>query len=348
MNSPRSMLAAAPRVALGHWPTPLTRCDRLREAVGGPTVWLKRDDCSGLALGGNKTRKLEYLLGAALADGADGIITFGALQSNHARQTAAACARLGLTCDLILVRAVDRHDVHYVGSGNVLVDRLLGATLHVVDDGDGVLDALVAITSRAEAAGRTLVTVGPGGSDATGTLGYVDGALELWTQAGEAELDVARVVVAASTAGTAAGLALGSEVARGMGGAGPLGPASDTRLDVVCVYEPAATTAATFESLLDETAARLGCEVPHPSRASVTDDQLGDGYGVPTAAAQHAIDLLARTEGVLLDPVYTAKAFAHLLACIEHGELADDREVVFVHTGGAPGLFAYAPAFEVG
>jgi D-cysteine desulfhydrase family pyridoxal phosphate-dependent enzyme len=326
-------LADAPRVTLGHWPTPLEPCHRLRDELGrGPLVWLKRDDCSGLALGGNKTRKLEFLLGAALAEGCTGAVTFGALQSNHARQTAAACNRVGLTCDLILTLAVDRTDDHYTRSGNLLVDRLLGATVHVVDDPDAAFVRFAELFGSAEERGRRLYGIGPGGSDAVGSRGYVDAAAELAGQLAGLGVDPTRVVLATSTAGTAAGLAVGLDLT-GIG----------AELDVVCVYHDAAATAAELDGLVDATAQRLGVAPPTASRRVVTDAALGDGYGVPSDAGQEAITLLARTEGVLLDPVYTAKAFGDLVGRIRRGELDDEHDVVFIHTGGAPGLFAYTP-----
>lgn len=326
-----STLEAAPRVQLGHWPTPLEPCDRLREHIGGPRIWLKRDDCSGLAIGGNKTRKLEYLLGDALAQGCSGVVTFGALQSNHARQTAAACARTGLSCDLVLTRAVDRDDVHYVGSGNVVLDRVLGATLHVVDDPDAAFVRFAELLEAAAADGRQLYGIVPGGSDPVGTLGYVRAGLELVGQLAEESLDPQRLVVAASTTGTAAGLLIGTELA-----------GSDVRLAVACVYHDREQTSEELTGLAAATVAALGGTAPDTTRLHVDDEQLGEGYGIPTSACVEAIELLARTEGVLLDPVYSSKAFAHLLRAVRDGELDDDRPVVFVHTGGSPGLFAYA------
>ncbi|MEX0768594.1 MAG: pyridoxal-phosphate dependent enzyme, partial [Microthrixaceae bacterium] len=192
----RSYLAEQPRVLLGHWPTPLQPCNRLREQIGGPLIWLKRDDCTGLATGGNKTRKLEYLLGKALAEGCDGVITFGALQSNHARQTAAACAKLGLSCDLILTRAVPRSDESYLQSGNLLLDRLLGAKLHIVKDSDEAFVTFAGLYEQAQASGGKPFGIVPGGSDSTGVLGYVQGALELAEQVQTEGLDLGTTVVA--------------------------------------------------------------------------------------------------------------------------------------------------------
>lgn len=324
-------LRSAPRFALGHWPTPLEPCRRLQDELGGPLIWLKRDDCSGLAMGGNKTRKLEFLVGRALADGCDHLFTFGALQSNHARQTAAACARAGLTCELILTRAVDRSDEHYLRSGNLLLDGLLGATVHVVEDPDEAFVRFAELHDAAVAAGRRPFTVGPGGSDPVGTLGYVAAGLELAEQARSAGLDARRLVVAASTAGTAAGLVLGAHLADW-----------DVTVEAACVYEDATTTTATLDGLIDATAAELGATAPDRSRRVVHGEPLGEGYGIPTSSARAAIDLLARTEGVLLDPVYTAKAVGYLLDRIRDRQMADGTDVVVLHTGGAPGLFAYA------
>ena len=330
-----AVLGAAPRFPLGHWPTPLEPCHRLRDAIGGPLVWLKRDDCSGLAIGGNKTRKLEYLLGQALADGCTGVVTFGALQSNHARQPAAACNRTGLTCDLILTRAVDRTDEHYLHSGNLLLDHVLGATVHVVGDSDAASVRFAELFESAKAEARMLVGIVPGGSDPVGTLGYVRASIELAEQVRPLDLDLARIVVAASTAGTAAGIVVGNELAE-------LGAV----VDVACVYDTAEVTAELLASLVASTAANLGCPIPGEDSWTIDDRALGEGYGIPTAAGQDAIALLARTEGVLLDPVYTAKAFGYLLGRIRAGAIDADRDVVFVHTGGSPGLFAYAPEFS--
>jgi D-cysteine desulfhydrase family pyridoxal phosphate-dependent enzyme len=333
--TPLEVLAAQPRALLGHWPTPLQPADRLREAIGGPRVWIKRDDCTGLAIGGNKTRKLEYLLGKALAEGADTVITYGALQSNHARQTAAACAKLGLRCELILTRLVDRTDPFYEQSGNRLLDGILGARVHECADAHETIERTVALHDEAAEEGRRVFTVVGGGSDVTGALGYVNATLELADQARAAGIDIARIVTAASTAGTAAGLAVGSVVA-------DLG----ARIDVACVLAPVAETAPLVYALGADVAELLGvadARVP----IAITDTTLGAGYGIPSLATLEAVELLARTEGVLLDPVYTGKAFEHLLTEVADGRYDEDRDVVFLHTGGSPGLFAYTPEFTV-
>lgn len=307
-----------PRVALAHLPTPLEPCRRLQAERGGPAVWLKRDDCTGLALGGNKTRKLEFLLGRARAEGAPAVVTTGALQSNHARQTAAACAHLGLACHLVLRRAVPRDDDHYRTSGNVLLDGLLGAEVTVVDTPEEAAAAMDEVVARTGA-----MPVPLGGSDPVGVLGYVAAGLELAEQLAAAGTEPAAVVAAASSCGTVAGLAIG------------LAAAGGPPVEAVAVSDDAATIEATTADLVARTADLLG--IDPPPLPTVVDGFIGPAYGIPTPEGLDAIATLARTEGVLLDPVYTAKAFAHVLA-----RPAADGPAVFVHTGGAPGLFAYA------
>jgi D-cysteine desulfhydrase family pyridoxal phosphate-dependent enzyme len=323
-----SLLEPFPRVDLGHWPTPLEPCRRLQEDRGGPLIWLKRDDCSGLAFGGNKTRKLEFLLGEALARKASGVVTFGAIQSNHARQTAAACAHVGLPCDLVLTDAVDRPTDIYRSGGNRLLDDILGATVHLVADNDA---ALMRAGELAEAdPGRYFID--PGGSSPTGALGYVAAALELTAQLGVAGLRPRELVVASSTGGTAAGLVVGL-IAAGI----------DLPVTAVAVYADAAHTAGSIERLVGDTADLLSLDSSAAGAWRVDDRALGEGYGIETAGSHAAVLELARTEGVLLDPVYTAKAFASLLA--RTGDLDPGVDVVFLHTGGQPGVFAYADAF---
>ena len=346
------------RVPLGFWPTPLTACRRLQAEVGGPLIHLKRDDHSGLAFGGNKTRKLEFLLGEALRQGAERVVTFGALQSNHARQTAAACAVVGLACDLVLVSQVDRDTAAYVGSGNLLLDDILGATVHRVADDDEAFTTALAIAEATAPAVTYLIE--PGGSNAVGTLGYVDAAHELADQLEADGITAGTLYVATSTGGTAAGLAVGLAMTSAAAGMRP--PA----VEAVCVYADAATTRARVLGLIDGVSVLLGHDylpISDPSLSlfrgarhqkdrlaaieclRVTDDGLGGGYGVVDAATEHAIATLARTEGVLLDPVYTGKAFGHLLARVAGGDLDPADDVVFVHTGGQPGLFAYPEVF---
>jgi D-cysteine desulfhydrase family pyridoxal phosphate-dependent enzyme len=301
------------RIPLGSWPTPLDPCPRLSAALGA-TVLVKRDDVGGIGLGGNKLRKLEFTLAAALATGADTIITFGGVQTNHGRLTAAACARLGLRCELVLTRAVPRSGFAYDKSGNVALDRLFGARLHVCDT-----DEEAAYTAGALAT-ATSVTLPMGGSSGLGVLGYVAAAQEIVSQLGDTQVD--RIVCAAGTGGTVAGLALGA----------------DTPITAVSVSRDAAGTRSKIEEAAGLAAKELGIDTPSLDHVQPDDSALGEGYGVPSDEVWSALRLFARTEGIVLDPVYTGTAAAALVAGVRPGET-----VVFVHTGGVPAMFGYAP-----
>jgi D-cysteine desulfhydrase family pyridoxal phosphate-dependent enzyme len=306
-------LSAFPRIPLGSWPTPLDTCPRLSAALGA-TVLVKRDDVGGLGLGGNKLRKLEFTLAAALAAGADTIITFGGVQTNHGRLTAAACARLGLRCELVLTRAVPQTGFAYDRSGNVALDQLFGARVHVCDTDD---EATYTANALANA---TSVTLPVGGSSGLGVLGYVVAARELTEQLGDQHVD--RIVCAAGSGGTAAGLALGT----------------DTPITAVSVSRDADGTREKIEHAAALAVAELGTDPPKLDHLSVDDSALGEGYGLPTDDVWRALRLFARTEGIVLDPVYTGKAAAALLSGVRAGET-----VVFVHTGGVPAIYGYAP-----
>lgn len=328
-------LGGFPKFGLIDAPTPIQRLERLERALrlgGGTRLWVKRDDL-GLGGGGNKLRKLEYLLGAALAEGCDTFVTTGGIQSNHARLSAASAARAGLACELVLARMVPRDDEEYRRSGNVLLDGIFGARIHMVDGPDAWpfaqerADAL-----RAE--GRRPYLVGAGGSSPTGCLGYAGCAAEIAAQEAELGLSFARVVIPNGSSGTHAGLAAGF-AAMGMDPArvksftvlAPLDEARRATLDLA---------RRTLE-LLDEDA-RIDSE-----GIDVAGGQRGDGYGIPTAAMLEAVRLMARTEGLLLDPVYSGKAFAGFLADAQAGATGD---FLYVMTGGTPGLFAYRSDFE--
>jgi len=328
-------LARFPRLRITHAPTPLESMPRLTQLLGGPNLWIKRDDCTGLATGGNKTRKLEYLMADALAGGADTVITQGATQSNHARQTAAIAARLGLQCHLILEdRTGYRHD-DYRNSGNVFLDRLFGARLSEVAAGTNMDEAMAQLAERLRGEGRRPYVIPGGGSNAIGALGYVTCALELAEQANNAGLAIDMLVTATGSAGTQAGLVAGLQGARtgipvlGIGVRAPK-PAQEDR-----VFQLAA-----------QTAELLGVAGAVERDAVVANcDYVGDGYGIPTAGMIEAVTMLARTEGILLDPVYSGKAMAGLIDLIRRGEMRKGQNIVFLHTGGAVGLYGYVHAF---
>jgi L-cysteate sulfo-lyase len=320
-----------PRERLAHLPTPLQFLPRLSEALGGPPIWIKRDDCTGLAMGGNKARKLEYLMGASRAEGCDGVVTFGAVQSNHARQTAAAAAALGLTCDLILVTDVDYREPAWEVSGNRLLDELLGAKIHIENNAAAAGQRLNLLLEAAQTNDRRLSVVPIGGSSATGALGYVGCAAELMMQITDWSTAPSSLVHATSSLGTQTGLLIGLQA---MG--------SSISLRSVNVSAPEERpSSAELRTLCDATASLFGVEPPADDRLCIEGGFLGASYGVPTQAMQEAVESLARLEGILLDPVYTGKAMAWLFHAIRQGHLGNERPVIFLHTGGSPGLFAY-------
>jgi len=338
-DSSTGSLDPLPRIGLAHLPTPLEALDRLSADLGGPRIWIKRDDCTGLGTGGNKTRKLEFLLGAAQAEGADVVITFGAVQSNHARQTAAACAVLGLECHLILARKVPWLDPNYETLGNVLLDHLFGAQVHLVD-ADSVTGTFRALRDDLTKSGKRPYVIPTGGSNGTGALGYVVCAEELVEQSGT-QFDLRDVIHATSSAGTQAGL---------LAGMSRLGRLSSTCIHGINVSEPAAQADAlidTIASLANDALTLLGLE-PGISPESVTVDSayLGEGYGLPTPETLAAVHRVAELEGILLDPVYSGKAMSGLIGKIERGEFEDASDVVFLHTGGSAALPVYGAALS--
>ncbi len=323
-------LTGIPRVDLATLPTPLMPAERLSERLGAE-IWIKRDDLTGLAMGGNKVRKLEFLLGDAKEQGCDVVATFGALQSNHARQTAAACAALGLECHLILTRSVPRRDSLYTSNGNLLLDELFGAEIHVCENDDAAISDAVSTVERMVAGnGQTARWIAPGGSEPIGAFGYVAAGLELADQMGQLGINVSEVFHASATGGTQSGLVLGLHLA-----------GNSAAVRGVAVYQSAPDTRSAVSLLMSESAGLLGVESPPESKIDVIDGHMGDGYGIPTDAMRNALSLFATTEGIALDPVYSGKAAGALLAAAEAGELHQATPTVFLHTGGNPGLFAY-------
>jgi D-cysteine desulfhydrase len=330
---PGTALGAIPRVDLGGYPTPLHPAPRLGEALGLPNLLLKRDDVHPLGAGGNKLRKLEFHLGAALDAGADTVITFGALQTNHGRQTAAACAKLGLRCELVLTAKVPRDGEAYERSGNLPLDRLFGANVHICRDGEETGRTYDRLIAEATQDGRKVATVPVGGSDPLGTLGYVAATRELAGQLAERGIERARLVVPHASGGTSAGVVLGSALLGGFG------------VDIACVSHPLDEANENLDELTTGAAKLLGVEAPQRDHVRMSDTTLGPGYGIPTEATWDALRLFGRTEGVVLDPVYTGKVAAALIEWAAAGRFGRDEHVVFVHTGGLPGLYGYAPEF---
>ncbi|HQP19755.1 D-cysteine desulfhydrase [Phenylobacterium conjunctum] len=328
-------LARFPRARFAHLPTPLEAAPRLGEALGGLNLFIKRDDCTGLAGGGNKTRKLEFLVGAALAAGADTLVTQGAVQSNHVRQTIAAAAKFGLACEVILEERVATNAIDYQGSGNVLLDHLLGGKSRRVPAGSDMNAALEQVAEEIRAKGGKPYVIPGGGSNTIGALGYVDCALELVRQADAQGLKIDRIVTATGSAGTHAGLVAGLALA-----------GADIPVLGIGVRAPKETQEANVHKLAVATAEMLGHGDRVTREMTVADcDYVGEGYGLVDEAVIEALKLAARTEGLLLDPVYSGKAMKGLIALAQQGMFKGET-VVFLHTGGAQGLFGYHSVLE--
>lgn len=330
-------LARFPRVHLGHLPTPLEPMDRLSDHLGGPRLWVKRDDCTGLSSGGNKTRKLEYLMADALAQGADTIITQGATQSNHARQTAAAAARLGMDCHILLEDRTGSSDPSYTLNGNVLLDRLHGASVSKRAGGTDMNAAMETLAEGLRADGKAPYIIPGGGSNAIGALGYVNCVREICEQANEIGLTIDALVHATGSSGTQAGLVTGLAALE-----------SDIHLLGIGVRAPQEKQEQMVFDLAQKTASHLECRV-EIARDSVRAncDYVGAGYGAPTEGMKDAIKLLARLEGLLFDPVYSGKGLDGLISLIKAGYFDGMENVVFLHTGGSVALFGYPDAFDL-
>ncbi len=336
MSDPLGALAGIQRRTLAHLPTPLEPLARLSAALGGPKLLVKRDDCTGLGLGGNKTRKLEFLMAEALARGADTVITTGGVQSNHVRQTAAAAAKLGLACELVLTRVVPWGGPDYELSGNIQLDRLFGAKVHLHDSDTDRSAAMETLAESLQRAGRTPYLIPTGGSNMTGALGYAAAAAELAAQAAGQGEKIAAVVHASSSGGTQAGLTAGFAA---------LDPA--VRVIGIDVDAHPQAVAAEVRRLAAEVWERLALPGSFPDdKVILQDGYAGAAYGLPTDAMAEAVQRTACLEGLLLDPVYSGKAMAGLIGLIDAGAFAADGTVVFLHTGGMPALFPYREALE--
>ncbi|MGO4440677.1 D-cysteine desulfhydrase family protein [Rhizobium sp. RAF56] len=335
-----SILDKFPRVRLMASPTPIQRLERLEQALGDRrrevAIWVKRDDLMGLGGGGNKLRKLEFLLAQARSEGCDTVIAIGGVQSNFARLTAAACARSGLACELVLAQMVPRIDDLYHKNGNVLLDNLFGARLHVLSTGDDPKQFAESRADEIAASGGRAFIATLGGSTPVGCLGYVDCAFEIAAQSAEMDIAFDRIVIPNGSGGTHAGLAAGMIVTG----------SSASRVRAHSVVSSRESTMSATADKVNAVLELLSVEKRvEPDELNVSGGQLGDGYGIPTAAMVDAVRTVARSEGLLLDPVYSGKAFAGLLSDIEDGAIPPRSNVLFVMTGGTPALYAYADVF---
>lgn len=333
-------LASFPRIRLAHLPTPLEPMDRVSKLLGGPRLWIKRDDCTGVSTGGNKVRKLEFVLADAMAKGADTVVTAGAWQSNHSRQTAAAAAKLGLKCHLLLCNLVGFTDRAYRQNGNVLLDRLHDATIHELSgpDGQEVLTYLNSevdkYTQRLKDQGARPYAIPVGASNPIGALGYVECAREIVAQSRDLGLKIDAIVHRSGSAGTQAGLLAGLAV-------------SDVHIPVIGIgggKAPKDLEELVFQ-MATETASLLGKPSAVKRSSVVATDPNPIQYGHLTREVADVIRLFAQTEGILVDPAYTGPALVGVIDLIRQGKFGRDANVVFIHTGGIAALFGYVDSF---
>jgi D-cysteine desulfhydrase len=315
--------------------TPLERLTRFSKAIGGPNIYIKRDDLLGLTGGGNKTRKLEFLVADALLHGADTLITCGGVQSNHCRLTLAAAVKEGLKCRLILSE-ITPGSYHSEASGNVFLYHLLGVEkIKVVPWGTDLMAELQNAATEAANEGDKPYIIPMGGSNHLGVLGYIACAEEIMNQAFEAGIDFNHVVLPGGSAGTHSGLLLGLH-------------GNNCKIPVtgISILNPKAVLENRISELIQQTTAYMGSNIKIPREEIVCfDEYLGSGYTMPTTEMIEAVKLLARTEGILLDPTYTGKTMAGLIDLVNKGFFKKDDNVLFLHTGGSPSLYANIPLF---
>lgn len=329
-------LTRFPRLHFAHLPTPLEHLENLSRELNGPEIWIKRDDCTGMSTGGNKTRKLEFLMAEAQQQNADLVITQGATQSNHARQTAAFAARLGMDCHLILEDRTQKTDSEYNHNGNVLLELLHGASVERRPAHPDMNAEMEKLAESLRADGRNVYAIPGGGSNATGALGYVNAALELVTQANDQGLRIDHVVHATGSTGTQAGLVTGL-----------IGINSAIPTLGISVRAPKEKQETNVYNLCLKTMAKLGCpNVVQREDIVANSDYVGDGYGFPAPSTIEAIKMLAKLEGILLDPVYSGKGMAGLIDLVRKGKFTRGENIVFLHTGGSAALFGYPDTFD--
>ncbi len=323
------------KIELGVFPTPLHKLTRLSEHLGGPQIYIKRDDLTGLALGGNKTRKLEYLLADAQVKGCDSVITAGAAQSNHCRQTAAGAAQLGLKCHLVLGGQAPE-----LANGNLLLDQLFGARIHWGGNnrkGEDIPQLVEALRAQ----GKNPYVVPYGGSSTIGSLGFVDAYCELQAQCTVSieDLDFSDIVFASSSGATHCGLVLGKHICKAK--------SNIIGINIDKDEQGKDTYKSQLQQLIEQSAQQFAIDYKGTiDQLHLIDDYIGEGYGVVGNLEREAIALCAQYEGILLDPVYTGRAMGGLIDMIRRKYFTANSKVLFWHTGGAPALFAYADALQ--
>ena len=333
-------LSKYPRVKLIHSPTPLEYLENLTQHLDGPDIYIKRDDCTGLAFGGNKSRKLEFLIGDALKNKADVIITAGAVQSNHCRQTAAAATKFGMECIIV---AKPSWSKEY--NGNLFLDELLGAKLILLEEDNEALDqggklsmeeTIENLVADLKTKGKNPYYIPVGGSNSIGSLGYISMTMELIAQANEMGIEIGSMVAASGSGGTQTGMILGADVEK-----------SGIQTVGMAISSDATIVIPKLKDLCNQTSDYYELGLSYEEKDIIfNDNYIGEGYGIPSEEMIEAVKLLARKEGIILDPVYSGKAFAGMVDLIKKGYFDKSKAVVFIHTGGTPALFVYSDSFR--
>jgi len=326
------MLEKFERIKLGHFPTPIEHLKNITKYLGGPNIFIKRDDCTGLATGGNKTRKLEFLIPDAIKNKAELVVTVGAVQSNHARQTAAACTLMGLKCLIIFEQRLKDAPEAYMKSGNVFLDKLFGADIKVCPKNEDVTKYTEKIIEDIKSKGTNVYFIPGGGSNAIGALGYVECLNEILKE--NNKYNFTQIVHATGSSGTQAGLLAGRKYYN-----------CNIPVTGICVRHKKVIQIDKVYIEAKKACEKLQCKILDKSDVIADDEYIGSGYGEPTEGMIEATKLLAKKEAILLDPVYTGKGFAGLIGLIRKKKFSKNDNVLFIHTGGAVSLSAYEWAF---
>ena len=327
------MLEKFERIKLGHFPTPIEHLKNVSQHLDGPNIFIKRDDCTGLATGGNKTRKLEFLIPDAIKNKAELIVTVGAIQSNHARQTAAACSLKGLKCLIILEQRLKDPPDAYMNSGNVFLNKLLGAEVMLCPKDQDILEYSTKVVEDIKSKGTNVYFIPGGGSNSIGALGYVECFNEILKE--NNKYNLTHIVHATGSSGTQAGLLAGKKYFQSQLQIIGISVRYEKKIQEEKVYNEA-----------KKACEKLKCDVLDRSEVVAYDDYVGSGYGEPTDGMIEATNLLAKKEAILLDPVYSGKGFAGLIGLIRQKKFTKEDNILFIHTGGAVSLSAYEWAFN--
>ena len=327
------MLEKFERIKLGHFPTPIEHLKNVSQHLDGPNIFIKRDDCTGLATGGNKTRKLEFLIPDAIKNKAELIVTVGAIQSNHARQTAAACSLKGLKCLIILEQRLKDPPDAYMNSGNVFLNKLLGAEIMLCPKDQDILEYSTKVVEDIKSKGTNVYFIPGGGSNSIGALGYVECFKEILEK--NSKYNFTHIIHATGSSGTQAGLLAGKKYFQSQLQIIGISVRYEKKIQEEKVYNEA-----------KKICEKLKCDVLDRSEVVAYDDYVGSGYGEPTDGMIEATNLLAKKEAILLDPVYSGKGFAGLIGLIRQKKFTKEDNILFIHTGGAVSLSAYEWAFK--